>query len=112
LSKEDSKPSPARKAAAWLMKVLDHFASFEDRRKAFVSSASLGFSVPTELQAYVYGASRPPVSLPHPPSDTYTAKNIRAIIPEKARKEPTAEDHKSAKKFYKNGQMRNENSLN
>ena len=80
-----------------MMKVMDHFASFEDRRKAFVSSASLGFSVPAELQAYVYGAFRPPVSLPHPPSDTYTAKNIRAIIPEEARKEPTAENPKRQK---------------
>jgi len=76
------------------MKVLDNFASFEDRRKAFLSSASLGFSVPAELQAYIYGASRPPVSLPRPPSDAYTAKNIRAIIPEEPREEPTAEDQK------------------
>ena len=98
MSKVDSEPSPARRVASWLVKVLDHFASFEDRRKAFVSSASLGFSTPPELQAYVYGASRPPVSLPRPPSDTYTAKNIRAIIPEEARKEPTVEDHKRQKK--------------
>jgi len=77
-----------------LTKLLDHLASFEDRRKAFLSSVSLGFSVPVELQAYVYGASWPPVSLPHPPSDTYATKNIRAIIPEEPREEPTAEDQK------------------
>lgn len=93
LSERGSELGLVRRAVAWLMKGLDHFASFEDRRKAFISSASLSFSVPTQLQEYAYGASRSPVSLPHPPDGRYTTKNVRAIIPEETGK-PTGEEEK------------------
>jgi len=80
LGKESSELNLVRRAAAWLTKVLDHLASFEDRRKAFVSTASSSFSIPTELQMYAYGASRSPVSLPISPGDRYATKDIRGII--------------------------------
>lgn len=80
LRKEGSELGLIRRAAAWLTKVLDHLASFEDRRKAFVSTASSSFSIPTELQMYTYGASRSPVSLPISPGDRYAAKDIRGIV--------------------------------
>jgi len=84
LRKEGSELGLIRRAAAWLTKVLDHLASFEDRRKAFVSTASSSFSILTELQMYTYGASRSPVSLPISPGDRYAAKDIRGIIADEA----------------------------
>jgi len=84
LSDAGSKPSLIRRAASWLMMALEYLASFEGRRKAFVLSTSLGFSGQTELQMYLYGASRSPVSLPHPTEDRYPAKDIQAIIRDEA----------------------------
>jgi len=80
LRKECSELGLIRRAVARLTKVLDHLASFEDRRKAFVSTASGSFSIPSELQMYAYGASRSPVSLPISLGDRYAAKDIRGII--------------------------------
>ena len=84
MGKEGSELSLIRRSVAWLMKILDHLASFEDRRKAFVSTASSSFSIPTELQMYTYGASRSPVSLPISLGDRYAAKDIRGIVANEA----------------------------